>query len=379
MSESAYEEVYHRERYRLIWRLSVAFALVFALLTILFYNNQREAFYIYLAVFLLSVFSLFWLKFSSNYKLVFWLFSASASALVLYSVNTIIDTMHYSDLLWMVNIVLFAYVGLSRNQALIFVILHVFGLAYYCLFQLNDHLEVIHPLNDVQIIVTTIEMVFAFIVMAYLYHANIRFQRFVQEEIKEVNEVLEAKNTEITTLLKEVHHRVKNNLQIVVSLLRIQQSELDSDDLRAQFEEAVNRIMTIAAIHQKLYQSNELSNVQFNDYIKSLLEDFQELFDHRNVKFNFASNVDVIDLKTIVPLGLILNELITNSIKHGDVSEMRIDLTFNETEEGTLMVYDDYIVWNSEGTGFGLELIQILGDQIDGKMRKENTRLILEF
>lgn len=379
MTASIFDEVYHRERRRLIWRLSVAFAVVFGSLSILFAGSQPLAFGIYLAVFLLSVFSLVWLRLSDNYKLVFWIFSCTASGLVIFSVNTILDTMHYSDLLWMVNIILFAYVGLSKNQALFFVLLHTLGLTYYCVFQLNDHLSQIHPLNNTQLLVTTIEMVFAFLVMAYLYHANIRFQRFVQKEIKDVNEELEAKNLEITTLLKEVHHRVKNNLQIVVSLLRIQQAELDSDELRIQFQEAVNRIMTIASIHQKLYQSNELSSIQFNEYIQSLLDDFKELFEHRSVSIEYQSNVETIDLKSIVPLGLILNELITNSIKHSKGERVHIVLSFSNNEDGTLMTYSDGGVWDHSSTGFGLELIQILSDQIDGKLRKEAEVMQIYF
>lgn len=376
------QDVYDRERYNMVWRLSIAFFFIFALLTTLFYDSEPAAFAIYLSVFFLSLFSIIWLKFSRKYKVVFWIFTITASCLVIYSVNTIIHTMHYSDLLWIVNIVLFAYVGLSNREALFFVVIHAIALAYFCIFELNKHLEIVRPLSSTELVVTSIEILFAFFVMAYLYHANIRFQTFVQEELKHSNSELEQKNNEITTLLKEVHHRVKNNLQIVVSLLRIQQAELNSEELRAQFQVAVNRVMTISTIHQKLYQSKELSQVDFNEYINSLIADFQDLFEHRKIKIEFTSTIDRIDLKSIVPVGLILNELITNSIKHApsDDNEQVITLQFEEGEDGySQLIYSDGHVWQSQNEGFGLELIATLTEQLEGVIEKENGTLNIRF
>lgn len=376
------EDIYNRERYNMVWKLSIAFSFIFALLSALFYGSEPAAFAIYLCVFAVSIFSLFWLKFTRKYKLVFWAFIISATCLVIYSVNTLHHTLHYSDLLWMVNIILFAYLGLSKQEALIFVIVHSLSLGYFSFFRVNIHIQNLRPFNQVELIVTTIEIVFAFLVMAYLYHMNIRFQSFVQSELRKANKTLEQQNNEITTLLKEVHHRVKNNLQIVVSLLRIQQSELNSEELQAQFQEAVNRVMTIASIHEKLYQSKELSKLNFQEYVQMLLDDFEVLFEHKNARIHFESEIEAIDLESIVPLGLIINELITNSIKHskhnGDHFELNLQFKKLSNSSGQL-IYDDGNEWTSEENGFGLELISILSDQLDGKSSKNGSKVIIDF
>lgn len=376
------EDIYSRERYNMVWRLSIAFSFIFALLSALFYDSEPAAFAIYLCVFCVAIFFLFWLKFTRKYKLVFWAFILSASALVIYSVNTLHHTLHYSDLLWMVNIILFAYLGLSKLEALIFVIIHAISLGYFSFFRVNIHINNLRPFNQIELVVTTIEIVFAFLVMAYLYHMNIRFQSFVQGELRKANNTLEQQNNEITTLLKEVHHRVKNNLQIVVSLLRIQKSELNSEELQAQFQEAVNRVMTISSIHEKLYQSKELSKLNFHEYIQMLLDDFEALFEHKNTRIYFESEIESIDLESIVPLGLIVNELITNSIKHSKPANnnFEIKLRFKKnTDSSGQLIYDDGSEWTSEENGFGLELIRILSDQLDGKSSKDGSAVIIDF
>lgn len=376
------EQAYHRERYNMTWRLSLAFTFIFAVLSALFFNSEPLAFLIYLTVFCLSVFSLIWLKYSSNYKVVIWLFSSSATALVIYSVNSIVDTMHYSDLLWIVNIILFAYVGLSKKEALLFVVIHALALTYFCIYELNHHLENIRVLTNVELMVTSIEILFAFFVMAYLFHANIKFQNHVQLELHALNSELERKNREITTLLMEVHHRVKNNLQIVVSLLRIQQSELNSEELRLQFQEAVNRVITISAIHEKLYKSKELSNLNFTEYITTLLNDFEDLFEHRNMKLSFESSLESVDLKSVVPVGLILNELITNTVKHHNSSmeEINIHLKFTDESNGfARLEYNDFNEWEGNSKGFGLELIESLTEQLEGTITRNGSLLKVTF
>lgn len=376
------EEIYNGQRYKMVWRLSMAFTVIFAVLSVLFYNIEPIGFTIYTSVFLLSLFSLVWLTRSDNYKVVFWIFTISASASVIISTNIIIDTLHYSDIIWIVNIILFAYIGLSKKEALFFVLLHATALGYYLIFQMNDHIAGLSIRTNVQIIVTTVEVLFSFFVMAYLFHTNLKFQQFVQVELKSANKELEEKNLEITTLLKEVHHRVKNNLQIVISLLRIQQSELNSEELKNQFQEAVNRIMTISSIHQKLYQSKELSQLDFKDYIDSLIMDFKNLFLHRVVKIQSESSIEKVDLKAVVPIGLILNELITNSIKHSEQSNQEIVISMNFVDEQNgfaRLIYNDENTWNSDSTGFGLELIRIMVDQLDGEMIRNGSHISITF
>jgi two-component sensor histidine kinase len=379
---SAFSDFYEKEKFKLAWRLSLSFSITFLLLTLVVFPISSVGSNIYLAVFLVSLASLIWLYFTKKHQAIFWIFTVTASVLVIFSINSILETLHYSDLLWIVNIILFAYIGLSKKEALFFVILHTLFLIYYVFCEMNTHISLLEERTQSELIGTAIEILFAFLIMVYLFDQNLRFQRYVQIELREANKELERKNTEITVLLKEVHHRVKNNLQIVVSLLRIQQNELENTDLNNQFQDAVNRIITISSIHEKLYQSKELSQLNFNNYVDSLIADFRELFAHHNISIHFSSDVKAVELKTVVPLGLILNELITNSIKHSNSKEtaISIELNFSTSPNGIVTLrYDDGNEWTSEGAGFGLELIQALSSQIDGIFLREGSQVRIEF
>jgi two-component sensor histidine kinase len=323
------------------------------------------------------------LHFKKQSHAIFWIYTVSATVLAIYSINSILETLHYSDLLWIVNIILFAYVGLSKKEALFFVIVHGLFLMYYIFFSLNSHIVLLEVRTTPQLIGMAMEILFAFLVMVYLFDQNMRFQRRVQTELIVANKELERKNAEITVLLKEVHHRVKNNLQIVVSLLRIQQNEITDEAISSHFQEAVNRVITISSIHEKLYRSKELSQLNFNNYIDSLIADFKDLFAHHHISIRFSSEVNSVDLKTVVPLGLIMNELITNSIKHSDREsniKVAIDMSFTTTPNGLIrFVYNDGNEWSEQNDGFGLELIQALTSQIDGTLNRNGSELTIEF
>ncbi len=235
-----------------------------------------------------------------------------------------------------------------------------------------------------ELVVVAIEMVFAFFIMAYLIFENIRYHSYVGKELNDANRQLAQKNRENVTLLKEVHHRVKNNLQIVVSLLRMQNAETDSEETKLHFNEAINRIMTISMIHRKLYQTGELSRLEFNKYISSLIDDIKSLHtNNSNIKIDLSSNLEELDLKTVVPLGLIINELITNSIKHAfrDDESGVITISFTtDVNNFVVLNYFDSGTWKEQDkNGFGLELLDLLTDQLDGTFKRNKSLIRIEF
>ena len=297
---------------------------------------------------------------------------------------TIHDTLHYSDLLWIMCIILFAFIGLSYKMALIFVAIHIIGLGFFIFFELNNHVEALAVRDNFKLLNVFIEIVFAFTIMAYLLYENVRYYKNIWDELQETNSQLASKNKENITLLKEVHHRVKNNLQIVVSLLRIQNTDIKSAETKEHFKTAINRIMTISMIHRKLYQSGELSEIEFQKYIHSLIEDIKNLHsDNDEIAIKVTSNLSEIDLNSIVPLGLIINELITNSIKHafneGDIRTISIRFDVDENEN-VILDYSDSGEWReAETTGFGIELLELLSEQLDGKLARESSTFRIEF
>ncbi len=179
-------------------------------------------------------------------------------------------------------------------------------------------------------------------------------------------------------LLKEIHHRVKNNLQTVSSLLNLQTRASDNQVVRKAMVEGQTRLKSISLLHQKLYQHEQLTKIEMDDYINDLARYIIKNFNNLNKQIELKTNAKgvVLDLDTAIPLGLILNELITNSIKYSfaEVTEGEIEISLNKlTEENN---YELKVTDNGEGLprnidietlpSMGLKLVKSLSRQIHG-------------
>jgi PAS domain S-box-containing protein len=186
-------------------------------------------------------------------------------------------------------------------------------------------------------------------------------------------------------LLREIHHRVKNNLQIISSLLSLQSSYLKDEKAMDAFRESQNRVKSIAMIHEKLYQSTDLEKIDFEEYIHSLIT---RLFHSYNVNKDQIQSILEIDnvtlnINTAIPCGLIINELVSNSLKHAfpDGREGKINIALNSDNGRNfeLTISDD-------GVGFpkdvdfqntetlGLQLVNTLVRQLEGSIELENSK-----
>ncbi len=203
------------------------------------------------------------------------------------------------------------------------------------------------------------------------------------------NALLKAKNAENELLLKEIHHRVKNNLEVVSSLLELQSAQIDDQGIKDAMQEGQNRVQSIGIVHQKLYLGKNLGAIEMKDYFLNLSESILDSFgaDDRVTIDCAMENLDV-DIDTAVPLGLIVNELLTNTLKYafpdGRTGKVRIHL--EKDAEGSLLleVADDGIGKSeiTKGTGFGTQLISLLTTQLRGTMREEianGTRVFFSF
>jgi two-component sensor histidine kinase len=203
------------------------------------------------------------------------------------------------------------------------------------------------------------------------------------------NKLLAAKNAEIELLLKEVHHRVKNNLEVVSSLLSLQSAQIDDLNTKEAMLESQNRVNSIGIVHQKLYQGKNLGAIEMKDYFLNLSESILDsLGADKKVKLDLAMNQLDLDIDTAVPLGLIINELLTNTVKYA----------FPKTETGTITIklekQNDNILHLevadngagksgvTHGTGFGSQLVSLLTRQLNGTMKEYNqngTTFIFDF
>ncbi len=199
------------------------------------------------------------------------------------------------------------------------------------------------------------------------------------ERIKEENIQLQRSNREKETLLKEIHHRVKNNLQIISSLVRLQARNEDNEEVKAILDVTLSRILSIANVHELLYKSNELASIDFNGYSNTLLQSLiDSMVNEQVIDYEITTERIKLPLEIAIPLGLILNELLTNSIKHGFVGRKNghIDINLSRTPtEYILHVADDGVgipPQKQDGSvdSLGLLLIESLTEQLNGSLER---------
>lgn len=206
------------------------------------------------------------------------------------------------------------------------------------------------------------------------------------DDSKRAEEQIKNSLEEKRVLLKEIHHRVKNNMQIVSSLLSLQSRYIEDENAKDVFKESQDRVKSMAIIHENLYQSHNLARINFDEYIQKLVSG---LFNSYGTMGLIKTELDLckvsLDIDTAVPCGLILNELITNSIKHAfpinknhEYGLINVKL-YKESEEMVEIVVSDNGVGFPEDIDFqntsslGLQLVNALVNQINGTIELKNT------
>ncbi len=200
-----------------------------------------------------------------------------------------------------------------------------------------------------------------------------------QEEINQKNQFLEKLVDEKEWLVKEIHHRVKNNLQIVMSLLNTQAAFLDDKDALNAIRESRYRMQAISLIHQKLYQSENMALIDMHTYIRELVEYLKDGFsDVSKIRFDLQITHVKLDVSQSVPIGLILNEAITNAIKYAFVGNNNglITISLQETATGrlSLTIADNGVGLPLEDnnkprkTSMGMMLMNTLAEQLEGTL-----------
>jgi len=202
------------------------------------------------------------------------------------------------------------------------------------------------------------------------------------------NQLLDSKNAENELLLREIHHRVKNNLEVVSSLLALQSAQIDDPNTKYAMAESQSRVNSIGIVHQKLYQGTNLGAVEMKDYFLNLSESILESFGaEQRIDLKLAmENLDL-DIDMAVPLGLIVNELLTNCIKYAFPKTDKGTITIKLHKQDNMLrleVADNGIGKSGfvHGTGFGGQLVSLLTQQLNGTMTEENqngTSLVFDF
>lgn len=191
-------------------------------------------------------------------------------------------------------------------------------------------------------------------------------------------------------LLKEIHHRVKNNLQVISSLLNLQAGFIRDETALEMFRNSQNRVKSMALIHEKLYKSGDLSSINFGEYVRSLTSNLLKSYrvgnDSIAIKFDIPENV-YLSVDTAIPCGLIINELVTNALKYAfqDKPSGEVGIRFcSDGENNSLVVYNDGTEFPRDQVDLinpktlGLQLVNILASQLKGSFQL-NSDVITEF
>ncbi|MBL7847775.1 MAG: sensor histidine kinase [Cyclobacteriaceae bacterium] len=204
-----------------------------------------------------------------------------------------------------------------------------------------------------------------------------------RRKIQRQNKLLEESNAEQKALAQEVHHRVKNNLQYIVSLLSLQEKEVNNPELVQQIDEIKTRIMTMGIIHQRLYQAQGIQAVYLPTFFQDLLDNLLSAFSSKvPVKRQLVVDPIRVDVESAIALGLLINELATNAMKHAfaHLATPAFGLELLRTTEGIRIRVTDngpgYSLPQVSGRGFGIKLVGLLLRKLKGNMVQPNPNTI---
>jgi two-component sensor histidine kinase len=215
----------------------------------------------------------------------------------------------------------------------------------------------------------------------------------ILKETKAKNRIVQKSLKEKNLLLREIHHRVKNNLQLISSLINLQARRIDDEKILAILHEGRSRVKAMALIHQKLYQSHDIATLKMQSYFEELVKFLENVMKKARIEIKKSINAHglALDIDTVIPIGLIVNELVSNVFKYAfegkESGNISIELTSNKSGKYTLMVSDDGKGLPSDfnqakSKSLGLRLVHNLAGQLNGTVQVDSesgTKFIIEF
>lgn len=222
---------------------------------------------------------------------------------------------------------------------------------------------------------------FALLLTGLFY--NYRKNQKITKQLTGLNLDLTQSNSEKELLLKEVHHRVKNNLQVISSLLSLQSRSIQDESVKHAILDSQSRVRSMSLIHQKLYRGTNLAAVEMKTYFETLSDNLIDAYadEFEDIEVELEMNNIELDVDYAIPLGLITNELITNSLKYAfpDQKKGKINISLiKEAEHLILDIKDDgvgngAVVENNEDGGFGSQLVEMLTQQLKGDVSQQDS------
>lgn len=378
-----FSDYYEKARFELTRKINFFLSIVFPFLIVSLYIFDQMAYIPSIIGWLASIGMLILMKRTGHYFAAALIFSLLGTTLCLITLLTIPQSFHLVDTLWMIICVLYTYFSLGKLWGNLILAINIGGLIWFIIMVLNISIELVNPLSTGELISLALNAAICGVIIAYLAYQFIETTRFAESaymklntELQIRNEAVIAQNEEKTVMLREIHHRVKNNLQVITSLLRLQAREARDERSIELFKDSTNRVVAMALIHEKMYQTRDLAKINLEEYLRTLLNDLIESYSIEiPIDADIHSNVEMITNKSLVPLALLFNELVSNSLKHAftraDDGRIRIDI---QRMQGKIVLrYEDNGIWRErqKDTSFGLELIESLTEQMDGSYTRK--------
>jgi two-component sensor histidine kinase len=381
--QTDFKDHYDITRFNLVWNLTITISVLLLVVAAINFANEDYSSYTNLVEVVIGIIALIILKKTRKFRAVCMFITVGSFGLILFAFFNIAGVLHYTTPMWGTVNLLFAFFMLGRIWGLAILIGHFTTIIFYYAFRLQQNIDSLPRFDDAGIWNFILETCIVGLAMGYLLakiiKANKHAETVVRDsntELKNQNVVISHQNAEKEVMLKEIHHRVKNNLQVITSLLRLQSQDLSGHQYDS-FTEAINRVKSMALIHEKMYQSDRLANFNLKSYLISLTNDLIDTYSVKKpIKLVINSEVERIDSTSIVAVSLLFNELISNSIKHGFESKetgiITVGVSMSKLPGCICLNYSDDGIWKEAiEKSFGLELIDTMTEQLEGEFTRE--------
>ena len=382
---SKYNDYYKQGKFNLTWYgYLIFFSLSLSLTVIHFFGNSPNIYFTMIGLGM-SIFGLTYMKLTHKYYLI-----AVVTVFVTFFITqsmiyTQINPDRTVDIMWIFTIALYAFYVLNYLWGILFLIFNFAGLIFWQYYLKGSYVGYvpISSLSTADQLDYFLNIIFGLIIISYLIirfikETNYASNQYIKTnfELNQTNKVVSKQNDEKTVMLKEIHHRVKNNLQIITSLLRLQSRELKDSESIQHFKDATNRVVAMALIHDKMYQSESLSKINLLNYLTELIDDLIQSYSIEiPIKKSIKSDIQLISPKSLVPIALIFNELVSNSLKHAfkTLNKGEIEIKVISDANNIVITYKDNGIWleKQKSYSFGVELIETLTEQLEGELSRD--------
>lgn len=398
LKKHRFDDLFEEANYKITLNFSffLCIALIFLYITQFISYDYNRSNLILFAIFFSFIFYFYTLK-TGEYKRPALIGSYTYALIIQIALYSIPKNPPIIEGLWIINNIFFTFRCVNKKHGYFLSFIHFTSLSffYFQFTSFNTENLFFSQFNFYDKLGISFNILFAFLVFLFFIQQTIDTNSKASQKIKLINqeiyhqfEIINKQNEEKTILLKEIHHRVKNNLQIIISLLRLQSYQIENSETIQSFNEAINRILAISSIHEKIYQNDSFNKINIEEYFNDLSKEIISMHElNTEIETNFNFEIDSITLDTIVPLALIFNELISNSIKHFNHSENQliIEIEFKKMNEKKLQLnYSDNGKWieNNKKNTLGIDIIHALTKQINGNLtltKSPKTMFNFEF